>query len=188
MKTFTSRSVCSLALALLLVGGSAQAVTWADLYRPSTPAASTLTLVQNKSFFASHPVLKLGGIGLGTLVVAGLAIEGWRYHKSTEAKSLWAQITADCKAIAARIRGKKSQAEQKTPDVKEKSADSSTSVNKDSASQPVVETTGAASTSTNATATASTPSESKEANVVDAKKDATTKTPVAEDATKVKMQ
>lgn len=97
MKIFTSRTARGLMFALLLLGGSVQAVTMADLFRPSTPATSALTLVQHKSFFASHPVLKWGGISVAAAAAAFLAYEGRKAY--TQKKNFFSLIKGDVLSI-----------------------------------------------------------------------------------------
>lgn len=79
---FKSHVTCGLTLSLLCLGGSVQAVNMTSLFRPSAPA-SVVTMIQKKSFFASHPVLTYSGIGVLSAVVLYTTSAVYRAHRNT---------------------------------------------------------------------------------------------------------
>lgn len=92
---FKAYLVRSALLVTLCLGGSVQAsqiahkaqsyfAKVANIFRPSTPAASALALAPRKSIFSNHPILTYGGLGLLAGVAAFAAIEGWRAHGKGE--------------------------------------------------------------------------------------------------------
>ncbi len=80
---FKSHVTCGLTLSLLCLGGSVQAVNMASLFRPSAPA-SVVTMIQKKSFFASHPVLTYSGIGVLSAVVLYTTSAVYRAHRNAD--------------------------------------------------------------------------------------------------------
>lgn len=178
---FKSHVTCGLTLSLLCLGGSVQAVNMTSLFRPSAPA-SVVTMIQKKSFFASHPVLTYSGIGVLSAVVLYTTSAVYRAHRNTkdlnvnkstlhvmknDLKNIGAGFSAAGKWFASWFKKADKKAKSVAPVVNPGSeasisassnglASSTTSNTTTSQTASATESTAAASTSTSAAATTTT--------------------------------